>query len=323
MSLLKPYNFCPNNFLSIPLSSRGMDLSDSLNMLPSAYQKYCLIFSFQQTYGSQQHLAGHYQMRVMQQPSFGSTPHLPQAFNSPVNAYNSRPPSRNTQQHMQPQAIPYVNELGQCISQDTQSTSLMMAPALFNAQSQGMYNENGPQPTYNNLSYNTGGHPFQSDTLYYHYPPQLPQQQYISHPKEYDDYRSPRRERDPNSPQANSFYLHETVPQSQQPQRRTWAQPSHEQQQFQQHQMQLHPMVDVNAWQSQNMFSKADSSRPTWSKDMQKQQDDIILHRNGVLDENGLFPVLSSTQHNRQESPFRHNFVNNQKVNFYQFYFFP
>ncbi|XP_051861553.1 patronin isoform X31 [Drosophila albomicans] len=250
----------------------------------------------QQTYGSQQHLADHhYQQRPMQQ-SFGSSPHLPQAFNAPVSAYSSRPPSRDPyqqqqqqlhhphqQQPMQMPPMQYVNEHGQ-----------YMSPPAHYMQPQSIYSDNGAP--YNNHS------PYGA-------PP--PQPQYQQRNSVYDDYGQP----------ANHFYLHESPPQPH-PQRRTWAHSAaaaaYEQQQQQQQQQHQQPLVDVNAWQSQK---KLQQQQHQLQQQQQLQQNwpnrppssagasqGFVLHQNGGSGAGGggggelqhLFQMQSSPQHGQR-----------------------
>ncbi|KPU76426.1 uncharacterized protein Dana_GF11779, isoform U [Drosophila ananassae] len=236
----------------------------------------------QQTYGSQQHLADHHyqQPRPMQQ-SFGSSPHLPQAYN-----YSSRPPSRDPyqqhQQQQQPMAMPqpmqFVNEHGQYMSPP--QPAHYMSPQQHQQQPQSIYSDNGA--AYNHSPY--GGAP----------PPQ-----YRSSVV-YDDYGQP----------TNHFYLHESSPQpphpqQQHPQRRTWAHSAaaaaYEQQQHQQMQQ---PLVDVNAWQTQQQPKQP---KQTWmnrppSSAGAPSPGSFVLHQNGAGNGGGgelqhLFQVQASPQH--------------------------
>ncbi|XP_023172492.2 patronin isoform X10 [Drosophila hydei] len=241
----------------------------------------------QQTYGSQQHLAEHhYQQRPMQQ-SFGSSPHLPQAFNAPVSAYNSRPPSRDPYQqqhhpHQQPMQMPpmqYVNEHGQ-----------YMSPPAHYMQPQSLYSDNGGAP-YNNHS------PYGA-------PPMQQYQQQQQHPQRnsvYDEYGQP----------ANHFYLHESPPQPHaHPQRRTWAHSAaaaaYEQQQQQQQaqQQQQQPLLDVNAWQTQKkMQQQQQQSWPNRPPSSAGASQGFVLHQNGGGgggELQHLFQVQSSPQHGQR-----------------------
>ncbi|XP_051861557.1 patronin isoform X38 [Drosophila albomicans] len=259
-------------------------------------QQIANMLNQQQTYGSQQHLADHhYQQRPMQQ-SFGSSPHLPQAFNAPVSAYSSRPPSRDPyqqqqqqlhhphqQQPMQMPPMQYVNEHGQ-----------YMSPPAHYMQPQSIYSDNGAP--YNNHS------PYGA-------PP--PQPQYQQRNSVYDDYGQP----------ANHFYLHESPPQPH-PQRRTWAHSAaaaaYEQQQQQQQQQHQQPLVDVNAWQSQK---KLQQQQHQLQQQQQLQQNwpnrppssagasqGFVLHQNGGSGAGGggggelqhLFQMQSSPQHGQR-----------------------
>ncbi|XP_032590801.1 patronin isoform X38 [Drosophila grimshawi] len=243
----------------------------------------------QQTYGSQQHLADHhYQQRPMQQ-SFGSSPHLPQAFNAPVSAYNSRPPSRDPYQqqqqqqqqhhHPQPMQMPpmqYVNEHGQ-----------YMSPPAHYMQPQSLYSDNGAP--YNHSPY--GAAP--------------PQPQYQQHPQRnsvYDEYGQP----------ANHFYLHESPqqppPQHSHPQRRTWAHSAAAAAYEQQQQQQQQPLLDVNAWQTQKkMHQQQQQQQPNWPNRPPSSagaSQGFVLHQNGGGGGGGgggelqhLFQMQSSPQH--------------------------
>ncbi|KPU76415.1 uncharacterized protein Dana_GF11779, isoform J [Drosophila ananassae] len=245
-------------------------------------QQIANMLNQQQTYGSQQHLADHHyqQPRPMQQ-SFGSSPHLPQAYN-----YSSRPPSRDPyqqhQQQQQPMAMPqpmqFVNEHGQYMSPP--QPAHYMSPQQHQQQPQSIYSDNGA--AYNHSPY--GGAP----------PPQ-----YRSSVV-YDDYGQP----------TNHFYLHESSPQpphpqQQHPQRRTWAHSAaaaaYEQQQHQQMQQ---PLVDVNAWQTQQQPKQP---KQTWmnrppSSAGAPSPGSFVLHQNGAGNGGGgelqhLFQVQASPQH--------------------------
>ncbi|XP_017837893.1 patronin isoform X43 [Drosophila busckii] len=238
----------------------------------------------QQTYGSQQHLADHhYQQRPMQQ-SFGSSPHLPQAFNAPVSAYSSRPPSRDPYQQQQqqqqqqtPMQLPpmqYVNEHGQ-----------YMSPPQHYMQPQSLYSDNGTP--YNNHS------PYGAPP-----PPQYAQRSSVI----YDDYGQP----------ANHFYLHETSPQPAHPQRRTWAHSAaaaaYEQQQ------QQPPLLDVNAWQTQKKMQQQHQQQQPWQPNRPPSSvgapQGFVLHQNGGGAGGGggggggelqhLFQVQASPQHSQR-----------------------
>ncbi|XP_032585994.1 patronin isoform X43 [Drosophila mojavensis] len=243
---------------------------------------------YQQTYGSQQHLAEHhYQQRPMQQ-SFGSSPHLPQAFNAPVSAYNSRPPSRDPYQqqqqhhpHQQPMQMPpmqYVNEHGQ-----------YMSPPAHYMQPQSIYSDNGGAPYNNHSPY--GAPPMQ----------QYQQQQHPQRNSVYDEYGQP----------ANHFYLHESPPQPlAHPQRRTWAHSAaaaaYEQQQQQQAQQQQ-PLLDVNAWQTQKkMQQQQQQQQQSWPNRPPSSagaSQGFVLHQNGGGgggELQHLFQVQSSPQHSQR-----------------------
>ncbi|XP_051861560.1 patronin isoform X42 [Drosophila albomicans] len=219
-----------------------------------------------------------------------------QAFNAPVSAYSSRPPSRDPyqqqqqqlhhphqQQPMQMPPMQYVNEHGQ-----------YMSPPAHYMQPQSIYSDNGAP--YNNHS------PYGA-------PP--PQPQYQQRNSVYDDYGQP----------ANHFYLHESPPQPH-PQRRTWAHSAaaaaYEQQQQQQQQQHQQPLVDVNAWQSQK---KLQQQQHQLQQQQQLQQNwpnrppssagasqGFVLHQNGGSGAGGggggelqhLFQMQSSPQHGQR-----------------------
>ncbi|XP_032572576.1 patronin isoform X32 [Drosophila sechellia] len=244
---------------------------------------------YQQTYGSQQHLADHHyqQQRPMQQ-SFGSSPHLPQAYNAPVSAYSSRPPSRDPYQqqlhHQQQQPMPmpqqmqYVNEHGQYMS-PPQPAHYMPQQAQ---QPQSIYSDNGAAYNHSNHSPYGGGPQYRSSVVY-------------------DDYGQP----------TNHFYLHESSPQPQahpHPQRRTWAHSAaaaaYEQQQ------QIQPsLVDVNAWQTQQHQKQKQTwmNRPPSSAGV-PSPGSFMLHQNGAGGGGGgggelqhLFQVQASPQHGQRQ----------------------
>ncbi|XP_050744123.1 patronin isoform X43 [Drosophila biarmipes] len=244
----------------------------------------------QQTYGSQQHLADHHyqQQRPMQQ-SFGSSPHLPQAYNAPVSAYSSRPPSRDPYQqqlqHQQPQpmAMPqpmqYVNEHGQYMSPPQPAHYMQQQPPQ---QPQSIYSDNGA--AYNNHSNHSpyGGAPqYRSSVVY-------------------DDYGQP----------TNHFYLHESSPQPQaHPQRRTWAHSAAAAAYEQQQQQIQPPLVDVNAWQTQQHQKQKQTwmNRPPSSAGA-PSPGSFVLHQNGGGGGGGgggelqhLFQVQASPQHGQRQ----------------------
>ncbi|XP_050744119.1 patronin isoform X35 [Drosophila biarmipes] len=245
---------------------------------------------YQQTYGSQQHLADHHyqQQRPMQQ-SFGSSPHLPQAYNAPVSAYSSRPPSRDPYQqqlqHQQPQpmAMPqpmqYVNEHGQYMSPPQPAHYMQQQPPQ---QPQSIYSDNGA--AYNNHSNHSpyGGAPqYRSSVVY-------------------DDYGQP----------TNHFYLHESSPQPQaHPQRRTWAHSAAAAAYEQQQQQIQPPLVDVNAWQTQQHQKQKQTwmNRPPSSAGA-PSPGSFVLHQNGGGGGGGgggelqhLFQVQASPQHGQRQ----------------------
>ncbi|XP_039228968.1 patronin isoform X49 [Drosophila yakuba] len=244
----------------------------------------------QQTYGSQQHLADHHyqQQRPMQQ-SFGSSPHIPQAYNAPVSAYSSRPPSRDPYQqqlhHQQQQPMPmpqpmqYVNEHGQYMS-PPQPAHYMPQQTQ---QPQSIYSDNGAAYNHSNHSPYGGAPQYRSSVVY-------------------DDYGQP----------TNHFYLHESSPQPQahpHPQRRTWAHSAaaaaYEQQQ------QIQPsLVDVNAWQTQQHQKQKQTwmNRPPSSAGA-PSPGSFMLHQNGGGGGGGggggelqhLFQVQASPQHGQRQ----------------------
>ncbi|XP_026841267.1 patronin isoform X8 [Drosophila persimilis] len=258
-------------------------------------QQIANMLNQQQTYGSQQHLSDHHyqqQQRPMQQ-SFGSSPHLPQAYNAPVSAYSSRPPSRDPyqQQHQQqqpmamPQPMQFVNEHGQYMS----------PPQPSHYQPQSIYSDNGAP--YNNHSP--------------HYGAAAPPQYRSS--VVFDDYGQP----------TNHFYLHESSPQAQpqvHPQRRTWAHSAAAAAYEQQQQIQQ-PMVDVNAWQSQQQqqqhHQQQKKAQQPWmnrppSSAGGAAQGSFMLHQNGGGGAGGgggggggelqhLFQVQASPQHSQRQ----------------------
>ncbi|KAL5289447.1 hypothetical protein ACFFRR_009524 [Megaselia abdita] len=249
-----------------------------------------------QPYGSQQ-------MPGYQRSNFGSTTHIPN------NSYNSRPPSRDPysqqqQQQQQQQHMQYVNDHGQYINHPP--------PPIYSREG-SFLNENGYNSNYN--TYNSNHNHYQPQPP--HYPMDHPNQyqshqSYINRPPDYDDYPLSHRGRDPNSPQPNQFYLHESSPQPppqhhqpQPPQRRTWAQSAAAQS------YNDHSLVDVNAWQQGN---KIQESRGTWrssQNNLHQNNGGFMLHQNGGSGNDypvheksyqNLFPVHSSPQH-RQTPP--------------------
>ncbi|XP_041450321.1 patronin isoform X48 [Drosophila obscura] len=210
-----------------------------------------------------------------------------QAYNAPVSAYSSRPPSRDPYQQQQqlpqpmamPQPMQFVNEHGQYMS----------PPQPSHYQPQSIYSDNGAP--YNNHSP--------------HYGAAAPPQYRSS--VVFDDYGQP----------TNHFYLHESSPQPQvHPQRRTWAHSAaaaaYEQQQ------QIQPMVDVNAWQTQQHQQQQQQKKPqqTWmnrppSSAGAAAQGSFMLHQNGGGGAGGsgggggelqhLFQVQASPQHSQRQ----------------------
>nr|XP_032292377.1 patronin isoform X36 [Drosophila virilis] len=208
-----------------------------------------------------------------------------QAFNAPVSAYNSRPPSRDPyqqqqQQHhshqQQPMQMPpmqYVNEHGQ-----------YMSPPAHYMQPQSIYSDNGAP--YNNHS------PYGAPPM-----PQY-QQQHQQRNSVYDEYGQP----------ANHFYLHESPPQPH-PQRRTWAHSAaaaaYEQQQQAQQQQQQQPLLDVNAWQIQKKMQQQQQQQnwPNRPPSSAGTSQGFVLHQNGGGgggELQHLFQVQSSPQHGQR-----------------------
>ncbi|XP_070140583.1 patronin isoform X36 [Drosophila kikkawai] len=250
---------------------------------------------YQQTYGSQQHLATdhHYQPSRTMQQSFGSSPHLPQAYNAPVSAYSSRPPSRDPyqqqlqhqhqQQQQQPMAMPqpmqYVNEHGQYMSPP------QPAHYMPQQQPQSIYSDNGAGYNHSNHSPYGGAPPEYRNSVVY------------------DDYGQP----------TNHFYLHESSPQQQQQQqghpqqRRTWAHSAAAAAYEQQQQIQQ-PLVDVNAWQTQQKQKQTWMNRPPSSVGA-PSPGSFVLHQNGGggggVGGGGelqhLFQVQASPQHSQRQ----------------------
>nr|XP_036669368.1 patronin isoform X45 [Drosophila suzukii] len=212
-----------------------------------------------------------------------------QAYNAPVSAYSSRPPSRDPyqqqHQHQQPQpmAMPqpmqYVNEHGQYMSPPQPAHYMQQQPQQ---QPQSIYSDNGA--AYNNHSNHSpyGGAPqYRSSVVY-------------------DDYGQP----------TNHFYLHESSPQPQaHPQRRTWAHSAAAAAYEQQQQIQP-PLVDVNAWQTQQHQKQKQTwmNRPPSSAGA-PSPGSFVLHQNGGGGGGGggggelqhLFQVQASPQHGQRQ----------------------
>nr|AAO39638.1 AT18914p [Drosophila melanogaster] len=212
-----------------------------------------------------------------------------QAYNAPVSAYSSRPPSRDPYQqqlhHQQQQPMPmpqpmqYVNEHGQYMS-PPQPAHYMPQQAQ---QPQSIYSDNGAAYNHSNHSPYGGAPQYRSSVVY-------------------DDYGQP----------TNHFYLHESSPQPQahqHPQRRTWAHSAaaaaYEQQQ------QIQPsLVDVNAWQTQQHQKQKQTwmNRPPSSAGA-PSPGSFMLHQNGGGGGGGggggelqhLFQVQASPQHGQRQ----------------------
>ncbi|XP_016946900.3 patronin isoform X38 [Drosophila biarmipes] len=212
-----------------------------------------------------------------------------QAYNAPVSAYSSRPPSRDPYQqqlqHQQPQpmAMPqpmqYVNEHGQYMSPPQPAHYMQQQPPQ---QPQSIYSDNGA--AYNNHSNHSpyGGAPqYRSSVVY-------------------DDYGQP----------TNHFYLHESSPQPQaHPQRRTWAHSAAAAAYEQQQQQIQPPLVDVNAWQTQQHQKQKQTwmNRPPSSAGA-PSPGSFVLHQNGGGGGGGgggelqhLFQVQASPQHGQRQ----------------------
>ncbi|XP_016976472.1 patronin isoform X17 [Drosophila rhopaloa] len=256
-------------------------------------QQIANMLNQQQTYGSQQHLADHhYQQSRPVQQSFGSSPHLPQAYNAPVSAYSSRPPSRDPyqqqlqHQQQQPMAMPqpmqYVNEHGQYMSPPQPAHYMQQQPQQ---QPQSIYSDNGAAYNHSNHSPYGGAPPQYRNSVVY------------------DDYGQP----------TNHFYLHESSPQPQphpHPQRRTWAHSAAAAAYEQQQQIQP-PLVDVNAWQTQQHQKQKQTwmNRPPSSAGA-PSPGSFVLHQNGGGGGGGgvgggelqhLFQVQASPQHAQRQ----------------------
>ncbi|XP_039480579.1 patronin isoform X44 [Drosophila santomea] len=210
-----------------------------------------------------------------------------QAYNAPVSAYSSRPPSRDPYQqqlhHQQQQPMPmpqpmqYVNEHGQYMS-PPQPAHYMPQQTQ---QPQSIYSDNGAAYNHSNHSPYGGAPQYRSSVVY-------------------DDYGQP----------TNHFYLHESSPQPQahpHPQRRTWAHSAaaaaYEQQQ------QIQPsLVDVNAWQTQQHQKQKQTwmNRPPSSAGA-PSPGSFMLHQNGGSGGGGggelqhLFQVQASPQHGQRQ----------------------
>ncbi|KMY94590.1 patronin isoform X48 [Drosophila simulans] len=237
----------------------------------------------QQSQMQAQHLQAQQLMQAQQIANM-----LNQAYNAPVSAYSSRPPSRDPYQqqlhHQQQQPMPmpqqmqYVNEHGQYMS-PPQPAHYMPQQAQ---QPQSIYSDNGAAYNHSNHSPYGGAPQYRSSVVY-------------------DDYGQP----------TNHFYLHESSPQPQahpHPQRRTWAHSAaaaaYEQQQ------QIQPsLVDVNAWQTQQHQKQKQTwmNRPPSSAGA-PSPGSFMLHQNGAGGGGGgggelqhLFQVQASPQHGQRQ----------------------
>ncbi|XP_017124723.1 patronin isoform X41 [Drosophila elegans] len=227
-----------------------------------------------------------------------------QAYNAPVSAYSSRPPSRDPyqqqlqhQQHQQqqpmamPQPMQYVNEHGQYMSPPQPAHYMQQQQVQQQQQPQSIYSDNGAAYNHSNHSPYGGAPPqYRSSVVY-------------------DDYGQP----------TNHFYLHESSPQPQphpHPQRRTWAHSAAAAAYEQQQQIQP-PLVDVNAWQTQQQQQQQQhqqKQKQTWmnrppSSAGAPSPGSFVLHQNGVGGGAGgggelqhLFQVQASPQHAQRGS---------------------
>ncbi|XP_016976476.1 patronin isoform X21 [Drosophila rhopaloa] len=215
-----------------------------------------------------------------------------QAYNAPVSAYSSRPPSRDPyqqqlqHQQQQPMAMPqpmqYVNEHGQYMSPPQPAHYMQQQPQQ---QPQSIYSDNGAAYNHSNHSPYGGAPPQYRNSVVY------------------DDYGQP----------TNHFYLHESSPQPQphpHPQRRTWAHSAAAAAYEQQQQIQP-PLVDVNAWQTQQHQKQKQTwmNRPPSSAGA-PSPGSFVLHQNGGGGGGGgvgggelqhLFQVQASPQHAQRQ----------------------
>ncbi|XP_070140587.1 patronin isoform X43 [Drosophila kikkawai] len=242
----------------------------------------------QQSQMQAQHLQAQQLMQAQQIANM-----LNQAYNAPVSAYSSRPPSRDPyqqqlqhqhqQQQQQPMAMPqpmqYVNEHGQYMSPP------QPAHYMPQQQPQSIYSDNGAGYNHSNHSPYGGAPPEYRNSVVY------------------DDYGQP----------TNHFYLHESSPQQQQQQqghpqqRRTWAHSAAAAAYEQQQQIQQ-PLVDVNAWQTQQKQKQTWMNRPPSSVGA-PSPGSFVLHQNGGggggVGGGGelqhLFQVQASPQHSQRQ----------------------
>ncbi|XP_041563610.1 patronin isoform X8 [Drosophila elegans] len=253
----------------------------------------------QQSQMQAQHLQAQQLMQAQQIANM-----LNQAYNAPVSAYSSRPPSRDPyqqqlqhQQHQQqqpmamPQPMQYVNEHGQYMSPPQPAHYMQQQQVQQQQQPQSIYSDNGAAYNHSNHSPYGGAPPqYRSSVVY-------------------DDYGQP----------TNHFYLHESSPQPQphpHPQRRTWAHSAAAAAYEQQQQIQP-PLVDVNAWQTQQQQQQQQhqqKQKQTWmnrppSSAGAPSPGSFVLHQNGVGGGAGgggelqhLFQVQASPQHAQRGS---------------------
>ncbi|XP_017078349.1 patronin isoform X33 [Drosophila eugracilis] len=238
----------------------------------------------QQSQMQAQHLQAQQLMQAQQIANM-----LNQAYNAPVSAYNSRPPSRDPyqqqlqHQQQQPMAMPqpmqYVNEHGQYMSPPQPAHYMPQQPQQ---QPQSIYSDNGAAYNHSNHSPYGGAPQYRNSVVY-------------------DDYGQP----------TNHFYLHESSPQPQphpHPQRRTWAHSAAAAAYEQQQQIQP-PLVDVNAWQTQQHPKQKQTwmNRPPSSAGA-PSPGSFVLHQNGGGSGGGgggelqhLFQVQASPQHSQRQ----------------------
>ncbi|XP_016976492.1 patronin isoform X36 [Drosophila rhopaloa] len=241
----------------------------------------------QQSQMQAQHLQAQQLMQAQQIANM-----LNQAYNAPVSAYSSRPPSRDPyqqqlqHQQQQPMAMPqpmqYVNEHGQYMSPPQPAHYMQQQPQQ---QPQSIYSDNGAAYNHSNHSPYGGAPPQYRNSVVY------------------DDYGQP----------TNHFYLHESSPQPQphpHPQRRTWAHSAAAAAYEQQQQIQP-PLVDVNAWQTQQHQKQKQTwmNRPPSSAGA-PSPGSFVLHQNGGGGGGGgvgggelqhLFQVQASPQHAQRQ----------------------
>uniref|UniRef100_A0A336MXI7 CSON005804 protein n=1 Tax=Culicoides sonorensis TaxID=179676 RepID=A0A336MXI7_CULSO len=254
-------------------------------------QQIANILSQQQQYGSQHNIntTGYRPLNS----SFGSSPHLSQ---SPQ--YNTRPPSRD--QHIIQQNVQYVNDQGQYIQNQSQSSYPQVVQgnhpmyARENSQTQIIQNNQ-----YANQQYQQ---PYHQDSNHYR--------------DMYGGYQQEQQQQQQQQVSNNTFYLHDQQSQVQTPpqptQRRTWAQSAQMQQQRAQQEQQQQP--EMTTWSSHNSQNKIDTR--TWkspsnnsSNESSKGNGGFMLHQNGGNNHEysnpeqsyqNLFPVHANSPQHRQ-----------------------